>query len=131
MHVENDTNAAQMWNTLANMFKSTGATHKIGLSSAIQKLINVRLENCDSMADYLKQITTVVNRLSGFQIDSELTGAIMLAGLTEEFKSMVMGSEGSGIKTTADAVKSKLLDSGYSIGQTTAFLGKKRFEGKN
>lgn len=91
-----------MWNTLENMFKSTGATHKIGL---IQKLINVRLENSESMADYLSQITSVVNRLSGigFQIGDELTGAIM-AGSTEEFKPMVVGFEGSSIRTIADAV---------------------------
>lgn len=94
VHVENATDAGQMWKTLENMFKSTGATHKIGL---IKKLINVRLENCDSMADYVSQITNVANRLNGIglQIDSELTGAIMLAGLTEEFKPMVMGFEGS------------------------------------
>lgn len=123
VHVENAIDAAQMWNILEKMFKSTGATHKIGL---IQKLINVRLENCESMADYLSQITSVVNRLSDidFKIGDELTGAIMLAGLTEEFKLMVMEFKGSGIKTTADAIKSKLLDSGYSTGQATAFIGK-------
>ncbi|KMQ90788.1 cysteine-rich rlk receptor-like protein kinase 8 protein [Lasius niger] len=123
VHVENAIDAAQMWNILEKMFKSTGATHKIGL---IQKLINVRLENCESMADYLSQITSVVNRLSGvdFKIGDELTGAIMLAGLTEEFKPMVMEFKGSGIKTTADAIKLKLLDSDYNTGQATAFIGK-------
>lgn len=55
---------------------------------------------------------------------SKLTGAIILAGLTEEFKPIIMGFEGNVIKTTADAVKSKLLDSGYSTGQAMAFIGK-------
>lgn len=103
------------------MFKSTEVTHKIGL---IGKLINVKLENCDSMADYVSQITTVVILSEiGLQIDNELTGAIMLAGI-EELKPMIMGFKGSGITTNADAVKSKLLDSSYSTRQATAFIGK-------
>lgn len=70
------------------MFKSTEVTHKINL---IGKLINVKLENCDSMADYVSQITTVVILSEiGLQIDNELTGAIMLAGI-EELKPMIMG----------------------------------------
>lgn len=46
----------------------------------------------------------------GFDIDDEWLGAIMLAGLTDEYKPLIMSLEGSGIKHTADSIKQKLLD---------------------
>lgn len=123
VHVENSRNAAEMWDKLENLFQNTGAMHKIGL---IQKLINIRLENCESMSEYVSQISGAANKLNniGLNIRDELVSAIMLAGLTEEFKPLTMGFEGSGIKTASDAVKTKLIDTAYQKESHCVFLGK-------
>ena len=64
------------------------------------------------MQSYVNEIVSTSNKLSGigFDIDDEWLGAIMLAGLTDEYKPLIMSLEGSGIKLTADAIKQKLLD---------------------
>jgi len=45
----------------------------------------------------------------GFKVDEEWIGSLLLAGLPEEYKPMIMGLESSGTPITGDAVKTKLL----------------------
>lgn len=108
------------------MFADQGTTHKIGL---IQNLINVWLENRrESMTEYVGKITSAANKLNdvGFKIDDELVGAIMLAGLPDDFRPMILGLEGSGIKTNSSMVKSKLLDGSHQKEVASAFLSKQK-----
>jgi len=125
VHIEDKESASEIWKTLQDMFAGQGTTHKIGL---IQNLINVRLENSESMTEYVGKITSAANKLNdvGFKIDDELVGAIMLAGLPDDFRPMILGFEGSGIKTNSSMVKSKLLYGSYQKEVANAFLSKQR-----
>lgn len=54
---------------------------------------------------------TTADKLAGigFKIADEWIGTLLLAGLPEEYKLMIMGLENSGIPITGDAIKTKLL----------------------
>uniref|UniRef100_A0A2H1WMQ1 SFRICE_037191 n=1 Tax=Spodoptera frugiperda TaxID=7108 RepID=A0A2H1WMQ1_SPOFR len=65
----------------------------------------------------------------GFIVDDEWLGTLMLAGLPEIYKPMIMAIESSGVKISADIIKTKLLQEVQSS-DTTAFYSakKKQFE---
>lgn len=76
------------------------------------------MDNVRPMQCYVNEIVSTSNKLSGigFNIDDEWLGAIMLAGLTDEYKPPIMSLEGSGIKLIADSIKQKLLDTAEEEG---------------
>lgn len=124
VHVENSKTAAETWQKLKDMYQDRGLSRRISL---LRKLVTIRLENCDSMNEYISQIFETANKLNGigFPVADEWLGSILLAGLPNEFGPMIMGLESSGASLTADTIKSKLLDSEYgSSGQNKAFFGK-------
>lgn len=115
VHIKHAATTYDLWNKLKNLFDDTGYTRKIGL---LRKLINIRLENCDSMTQYVTQIVKISQRLqgAGFKITDEWIGALMLAGLPEKYSPMIMAIEHSGIDVSADVIKSKLLDVCSEVG---------------
>lgn len=109
VHIKYANTTYELWSKLKNMFDDTGYTRKINL---LRKLINIRLENCDSMTQYVTQIIETGQRLqgTGFKITDEWIGALMLAGLPEKYSPMLMAIEHSGIEISADVIKTKLMD---------------------
>lgn len=85
------------------------------------------------MQDYVDQVMNNANKLGGigFDISDEWIGAILLAGLTEEYRPLIMGLESSGKNLTGDAIVSKLLDNRFDgKSKEGAFLSKKKKENK-
>lgn len=130
VHIKGAKTAIELWTQLKQMFDDSGFTRRISL---LRTLISTRLENCDSMNHYINQIVETSQRLrgTGFNIDDEWTGSILLAGLPEKYMPMIMAIEHSGIAITTDAIKSKLLDmeSDVKVG-VGAFYVKKKTTGK-
>lgn len=64
------------------------------------------------MTSYVTQIIDTAQKLSGtgFEINDQWTGSLLLAGLPDRFSPMIMAIEHSGIPITADSIKTKLLD---------------------
>lgn len=64
------------------------------------------------MTSYVTQIIDTAQKLSGtgFEINDQWTGSLLLAGLPDRFSPMIMAIEHSGILITADSIKTKLLD---------------------
>lgn len=83
-------------------------TRRIGL---LRALITTRLEDCESVDNYINKIITTAHKLNGlnFEMKDKCIGTFLLAGLPEEFKPRIMGSENSRIPITADSIKTKLL----------------------
>ncbi|GBP53447.1 hypothetical protein EVAR_17522_1 [Eumeta japonica] len=69
--------------------------------------VHIRLENCESMTSYVSQIIETAHKLNGtgFEINDQWIGSLMLAGLPEKFSPMIMAIEHSGINISADAIK--------------------------
>lgn len=108
-HVKDAKTANEVWTKLKNLYDDSGFTRKIGL---LRTLISARLENHDSMESYVNQVVETSQKLrrTGFKIDEEWIGSLLLAGLPERFAPMIMAVEHSGISITTDSIKTKLLD---------------------
>lgn len=109
VHIKQAKTTKELWTTLKCLFDDSGFSRRITL---LRHLISIRLENCENMTNYVTQIVETSQRLTGtgFEINDEWIGSLMLAGLPERFMPMIMAIEHSGIGITADAIKTKLLD---------------------
>lgn len=122
-HIQTATSAFEIWNILKTLYEDRGLTRRITL---LRELISIRLEDADGMGDYIDRIKLTSNKLNGigFALSSEWLGAIMLAGLTEDFRPLIMGIEANNELVTADTITSKLLDMQLST-SSNAFFNKK------
>lgn len=130
VHIQSATTALEIWKTLHRLYDDKGLSRKIGL---LRSLISIRLEDSSSMQDYVDQVMSNANKLVGvgFDISDEWIGAILLAGLTEEYRPLIMGIESSEKTLTGDAIVSKLLDNRFEgKSKEGAFLSKKKKENK-
>lgn len=108
VHVREATTAKEVWDKLCATFDDKGLTRRVGL---LRDLTTTRLENCESVADYVNKIIGTSQKLSaiGMNVEDEWIGSLLLTGLPEKFQPMIMAIESSGIKITADVIKMKLL----------------------
>lgn len=109
VHIRNVSTTKDLWEKLKALFDDSGFARRITL---LRNLISIRLENCVSMIAYVTQIIETGQKLcnTGFQLNDEWIGSLLLAGLPEKYAPMIMAIEHSGIQITTDAIKSKLLD---------------------
>lgn len=129
VHISDATTAREIWTKFETMYDDKGLARKIGL---LRSLISIRLENTNGMQDYVDQIKTTALKLSGigFKIDDEWLGAILLAGLTDSYKPLILGIESSGIDITGDKIISKLIDNSVESQENGAFFSQKKQKGK-
>ncbi|XP_026475639.1 uncharacterized protein LOC113380719 [Ctenocephalides felis] len=126
VYVKETKTSAQLWSKLKAMYSDSGFTRRINL---LRTLISTRLINCESTSSYVNQIIETGQRLrgTGFNIDDEWIGSLLLAGLPEKFSPMIMAIEYSGIAITTDTIKTKLLDIGNDVAvnnDESAFVAK-------
>ncbi|GBP67397.1 Copia protein [Eumeta japonica] len=109
VHVKSVKSSKELWEKLKQLFDDSGFSRRISL---LRNLISIRRENCSSMTSYVTQIIDTAQKLSGtgFEINDQWTGSLLLAGLPDRFSPMIMTIEHSGIPITADSIKTKLLD---------------------
>ena len=108
VHIQETTTAKETWDKLQRAFEDNGLTRKVGL---LRTLVTTQLNSCSSVDEYVNRIITTAHKLDGigFKIPDEWVGTLLLAGLPEEYKPMIMGIENSGTAITADSIKTKLL----------------------
>ncbi|XP_074042702.1 uncharacterized protein [Leptinotarsa decemlineata] len=122
VHVKEAKTIKDLCDKLKSMFDDSGFAKRINL---LRSLISIRLENCDSMGKYVNQIVENGQKLlgTGFKIDDEWIGSLLLAGLPEKYSPMIMAIEHSGIAISTDAIRTKLLDMEVSsISATVLFF---------
>lgn len=104
-----DTSTAyEAWESLQTAFEDSGLCRKVEL---LKQLVQITLDECDSVESYINKITMTSLKVkrTGLKLDDELVASLMLAGLPDEFKSLVMAIENSTAKLTLDSVKTLLL----------------------
>lgn len=108
VHVQDAKSARQVWLNLQKVFDDSGLTRKVGL---LRDLITTTLDNSDNVEDYVNKIMSTAHKLHniGFNVDDEWLGTLLLAGLPDMYRPMIMAMESSGVKIFADSVKTKLL----------------------
>lgn len=123
VHVKEARTCKEAWDKIKNLYEDVGFTRKIGL---LRTLISLRLNNSESMEVYINQVIETAQKLrkTGFDINEEWVGSLLLAGLPEKYSPMLMAIEHAGIPITTDSIKTKLLDlqtDGSSGQKTGAF----------
>lgn len=113
-HIRNAANAKDAWDALKHAFEDSGLSRKITL---LRSLTGARLEAFPSMGQYCDHILTAAQNLReiNFNVPDEWIGAIILAGLPDSFKPMIMGLESSNAAITGDAIKVKLLQESMPV----------------
>lgn len=107
-HLKTATKAKDAWQNLEKAFEDSGLTRKVGL---LRALVTTKLEDCNSVEEYCDTIISTSHKLNAmnFKVDDEWVGTLLLAGLPEEYRPMIMGLESSGTQITGDSIKVKLL----------------------
>lgn len=124
--------AHEAWKNLESAFEDSGITRKVAV---LQALVSMKLDNCESMEDYVNRLTVLWAKVTkvGFKIDDEIVGALMLGGLPDQYKPLVMTLENSDKKLTMDKVKTILLqDASFenSSGDQSVMYSKKKWKQK-
>lgn len=130
MHIQECETALGIWNALHRLYEDKGLSRKAAL---LGNLLSNKLAECDGVQDYVSRIKTAAIKLSsiGFAVNDEWLGAILLAGLTEEYRPFIMALEANGKDISGDMIMSKLMDTcAGSSGENTAFLGKNKKKNK-
>ncbi|XP_023247240.1 uncharacterized protein LOC111643506 [Copidosoma floridanum] len=124
-HVQQADSAKEVWKKLKDAFADDGVMRRVSL---FNEFISTTLENCASVEEYVHKVITCAHKLENAQmtIPDEWLAFILLTGLPEAYKPMVMALESCGKKLTSDFVKSKILqevkiDSASSKGDSHAF----------
>ena len=108
VHVQGTKTAKEAWDELEKTYEDHGLTRRWGL---LHKLMTTNLANSVSMEAYVTRMVATANQLAGvgFPINEEWLGMLLLAGLPESYKPMVMALQNSGEAITGDLIKTKLL----------------------
>lgn len=108
VHIQNVKTTDDIWDTLKLTFEDSGFTCIVGL---LRILITTRLESCASVEEYVNKIVGTAHKLVGinFSVSEEWIGTLLLAGLPDDYRPMIMGIENCGSKITGDFIKTKLL----------------------
>lgn len=121
-HIQNAKTASEIWESLNRAFEDNGLTRRCGL---LRKLIMTSYEKCSSMETYVNEIVNTAHQLNGvgLKVDEEWVGMLLLCGLPETYRPMIMALENSGMKITGDAIKTKLLQEMAPHESDLAFAG--------
>lgn len=123
VHVQSATTCIEVWNSLQQAFDDSGFYRRVPL---LRDLITTTLDSSRNVNEYVNKIMSRAHKLRNikFDINDEWLGTLMLAGLPETYKPMIMGLESSGIKISADSIKTKLLQE-VQCSESTAFFTRK------
>lgn len=107
-HIATAKTAKEAWTALLCAYEFSGLTRKVAL---LKDLVQSKLSDYASMQEYVNSIvmTSLKVQSAGLNIDEEVTASLMLAGLPDEFKALVMAIENSGEKLSIDNVKTVLM----------------------
>lgn len=96
------------WESLQQSFKDGGTCRKV---ATLQQFVTLKFEDCSSMEEYVNKMNLLYSKvqIAGFNIDENVAGSLMLAGLPDEYKPMILGIENSAKTITVDFVKTLLL----------------------
>lgn len=113
-HIADIDEAKKAWEALLKVFEDSGALRKVSL---FKQWISLQLSNCTSMQDYVNKSVTLRGKVkaAGFEISEDIAGSILLCGLSDDYKPLIMSVETKD-SLTLDYVKNLLLQ-GVEMGE--------------
>lgn len=93
-YIANTKTAKSAWENLEKSFEDSGLSRKVEL---LKQMVKLTLSDCESIEDYVNRMVSKSLKVTkaGLKIDDEVLASLMLAGLPDEFKSLVMAIENS------------------------------------
>lgn len=128
-HIRDANTPKDIWSSLNKAYEDSGLTRKVSL---LRILTTTKLHDCSSTEDYVNKIFSSAQKLSSlnFKVADEWIAMILLAGLPDEYKPMIMTLESSENTLKAENVKTRILqdvkygsDSSYAQ-QDSAFISR-------
>lgn len=100
--------AKEAWDSLMEAYEDKGLTRKVEL---LKHLVQLKLNDFPNMQEYINAMvmTSIKIKTAGLDIGEEIVASLLLAGLPNEFKSLVLAIENSKKVLTVDSIKSLLL----------------------
>lgn len=100
--------AKEGWDALVSAFEDKGVTRKVAL---LKQWVSLQLSECETMQNYVERSLSLYSKVktAGFDINETVAGSMMLCGLTDQFRPMVMSMESAERDLTVDFVKNVLL----------------------
>lgn len=127
-YIEEITEAKKAWEALENAFQDSGVLRRV---FTLEQFVMLKLSDCDSITDYVnKKVALYAKTRKGFNLDDELSGGILLCGLGETYKPLIMSVRD---KLSPDMVKNLLLQSvdfENESGNAMSVQNKKKFNKK-
>lgn len=107
-YIENSKQASVVWHSLEKSFDDSGVARKVTI---LNQLVSVKLKHYNSIEKYINAILLYWNKtkVAGFKIEEQVIASLMLGGLPEDYRAMILGIENSGKELTVDYVKNVLL----------------------
>lgn len=130
VHVKSAKTVKEVWENLKTTFEDKGAVCKVTL---MRKIVNTKLESCDSMDVYVSEIMSTAQKLTevGFEVPDEWLAIFLLSGLNDDYMPMIMAIESTDKKLSSDSIKTKLLqETNSTTNSEKAFFAKGRLNNK-
>lgn len=107
-YVEDSKSASEVWKGLLRACDDSGVARKV---IVLNHLVSIKLKQYSSMEKYVNAILLNWNKTktAGFSIEEQVVASLLLGGLPEEYRAMILGIENSGKPLTVDYVKTVLL----------------------
>ena len=107
-HVKEVKTALEAWTCLMNVFEDDGLTRNVGL---LCDLTSIALDDCETVEAYVDKVISIAHQLKStdFAIPDKLLAGILLKGLPQTYKPMVMALESLNLELASHFVKSKIL----------------------
>ena len=107
-YVQDATTPKEAWQMLEREFENVGLMCKVDL---LRTLTSTKLYDCRSVEEYVNRITTAAQKLRElmFEVKDEMVSILLLCGLPDKYRLMILDLESSTAPITVDAMKEKLL----------------------
>lgn len=108
-YIEDVQEPKDAWEALKTIFEDKGAVRKVTL---LKNWISLRASECSGIHDYVNKSVTLHGKIktAGFKIDDEVAACILLCGLGDDYKALIMSLEVKE-QLSLDYVKNVLLQS--------------------
>jgi len=96
-HIASAATAKDAWNGLLKAYEDKGITRKVEL---LRQLVNIKMVDYENIQEYVNELIMkcIKVKTAGLNFDDELTASLLLAGLPEEYKALVLAVENSHAK---------------------------------
>lgn len=107
-YIKETKSAREVWDGIARAFDDSGTARKITI---LNQLVSVKLVKVGNMEKYINEILLLWHKtkIAGFNLEEQVIASLMLGGLPDEFRAMILGIENAGKELTVDYVKTVLL----------------------